>query len=101
MRGTSLDACRYWSVSPVFCQKRDVTCRGDFGDEKTIGLSLRRLGVSGSSLSGHDPDDAFGVYLGRHDDGWVVGIKRLDYSGWSGCEVFKTLEDLQRRWELD
>lgn len=101
MRKTPQDAGIYWANSPVFCEKRDVSNRGDFGDEKTVGLSLRRLGVTGLSMNGYDPDNAFGEYLGQHDDGYVVGIKKLDYSAWSGCEVFETLDELKRRWELD
>lgn len=100
-RKTAEDAYRYRYDSTVFNERRDCRSRGDFGDTATVGLSLRRLGVNGATLAGYDPDDAFGEFLGQHEDGWVVGVKKLDYSGYSGCEVFGTLEDLKRRWELD
>lgn len=101
IRKSAEDAYRYRYDSCVFNNRRSCKDRGDFGDTATVGLSLRRLGVNGASLAGYDPDDAFGTFLGQHDDGLVVAIKKLDYTGYSGCEVFETLEDLKRRWELD
>lgn len=93
-------ALEYWADSPVLGNKRSPENRSDFGDSKTVGLSLRRIGFSMSS-SEFKPDDSFGTFLGEHPDGWVVAIKKFDYSGFAACEVYPSLEDLQRRWELD
>jgi hypothetical protein len=101
VRKSAEDARRYWLDSNVFHDARSCSDRGDFGDTDTVGLSLRRLGVNFASLDGYDHDDAFGTFLGQHEDGWVVAIKKFDYSGYAGCEVFETLEDLKRKWELD
>jgi hypothetical protein len=94
------DASLYWEDSPVFGTKRSPDNRGDFGDRETVGLSLRRVGFSMSTPE-FKPDDSFGVFLGEHPDGWVVAVKKLDYSGFAGCEVYPSLEDLKMRWELD
>lgn len=72
----------------------------DFGDIETVGLSLRRIGFSMSTPE-FKPDDSFGVFLGEHPDGWVVAVKKFDYSGFAGCEVHESLDSLKRYWELD
>lgn len=97
---TSEAASAYLQESPVFGNKRSPANRGDFGDRETVGLHVRRVGVSMSSPD-FVPHDSFGIFLGEHEDGWVVAIKKFDYSGFSGCEVYPSLESLRRRWELD
>ena len=94
------DAARYWEDSPVLGNKRSPENRSDFGDNKTVGLSLRRIGVSMNSPE-FKPDDSFGLFLGEHPDGWVVAVKKFDYSGFSSCEVHPSLESIKRFWELD
>lgn len=93
-------AYRYHIDSPVFGNKKSPNSRGDFGGSDTVGLSLRRIGLSFDNPE-YKPDESFGKFLGQHDDGWVVGVSKFDYSGYSGCEIFPSLEDLKRRWELD
>ena len=94
------EAYRYHGDSPVFGIKRSPDNRRDFGDPQTVGLSLRRVGLSFDNPD-YKMNESFGVFLGEHDEGWVVATKMFDYSGLSGCEIFKTLESLKRRWELD
>lgn len=94
------DASRYWEDSPVFGNKRSPGNRMDFGDRETVGLSLRRVGFSMSTPE-FKPDDSFGVFLGEHPDGWVVAVKKFDYSGFAACEVHESLDSLKRHWELD
>ena len=86
--------------SSVFGNKRSPDNRGDFGDRETVGLSLRRVGFSMSTPE-FKPDDSFGVFLGEHPDGWVVAVKKFDYSGLAACEVHESLDSLKRHWELD
>ena len=94
------EASKYAMESKLFGNKRSPAGRGDYGDDETVGLCLRRIGTN---LCSHDfdKDDSFGRYLGQHPDGWVVGISKMDYSGWAGCEVFEDLDSLRRTWELD
>jgi hypothetical protein len=101
IRKSVMDAAVYQFDSPVFGKKKSPTSRSDFGGQDTVGLNLRRIGLS-FDLPGEFPmDESFGVFLGKHDDGWVVALKKFDYSGLSGAEVFPDLDSLQRRWELD
>ena len=86
--------------SPIFSEKKSPENRGDFGGADTVGLALRRIGISfDSPICGMN--ECFGKYLGQHGDRWVVATSMFDYSGVSGGESFDTLEDLKRRWELD
>jgi hypothetical protein len=94
------DAARFWLDSPVLGVKRSPKNRTDFGDSETVGLSLRRVGFSMSNPE-FKPDDSFGTFLGEHPEGWIVGVKKFDYSGWAACEIHDTLESLKRHWELD
>ena len=101
IKQSAADAAKYWLDSPVFGDKKSPNNRGDFGDDDTVGLNLRRIGLSFDLPQEFKPDESFGVFLGRHGDQWVVAVKKFDYSGMSGCELFDSLESLQRRWELD
>jgi hypothetical protein len=60
-----------WLDSPVWQQKRPTNGLMDFGDDATIGVSLKRDCLNFHELElGMD----FGMYLGKHNDKWVVGI---------------------------
>lgn len=96
IRKSAEAAAEYWLDSPVFGVKRSPDFRSDFGDRDTVGLALRRIGFDSNK-----PDDAFGLFLGQHPDGWVVAIKKLDYSGFSACEVYPSLDSVKFSWELD
>jgi hypothetical protein len=101
VQGTPQKAAELWQQSTVFGPKKSPDNRSDFGDDTTVGLSLRRVGLSFDHPFSK-MDECFGVYLGHHPgDGYVVGNKKFDYSGWAGCELFASLEDLKQRWELD
>jgi hypothetical protein len=93
-------ASEYWLDSPVLGNKRSPEDRFDFGDSKTVGLSLRRRGVT-IGRSDIQPDDSFGMFLGQHPDGWVVAVKKFNFSGFSACEVHPSLESIKCNWELD
>ena len=100
IRKSAEDAAQYWSDSSIFGSKRSPENRSDFGDNKTVGLSLRRIG-SNIDNKESNPDDSFGLFLGKHQDGWIVAIKKFDFSGFSACEIHQSLESVQRKWELD
>lgn len=91
-------AANYWMDSGIFGEKRIPTAPFDYGDGATVGLNLKR---NSYDFGSGDPNDVFGIYLGKHSDGYVVGIKKLDFSGFSACEIFETIGDLHAEWRLD
>lgn len=91
-------ASEYWMESKVFAEKRSADGPFDYGDNKTVGLHLKR---NSFKFGESDPDNSFGVFLGHHNDGYVVGVKKIDLSGFSACEVFDSVGDLHAEWRLD
>jgi hypothetical protein len=69
----------------------------DYGDVPTVGLQVKRVNLDIGDI---DADDAFGVYLGQHPDGFVILIWDIFYQPTS-AEVFQTIEDVKREWRLD
>jgi hypothetical protein len=94
----AVQASHYWLDSRLFGNKRPSKDAFDFGDVATVGKHLKR-----SDLGFHDLDINidFGIFLGEHEDGWVVGIKNEDGTRLTGAEVFESLSDLKRSWILD
>lgn len=92
------EAIAYWYESTIFGPKRDCKDKYDFGDTQTVGVHLKRTGFLCYDL---ENSLDFGRFLGEHKDGWVVAICAEDFKGFCTAEVFKTLEDLKRSWELD
>lgn len=80
-----------------FAQKRCPVDAFDYGDEQTVCLSLKRVGYNFND----DVDNSFGVYLGKHYDGYVVGIKKFTWNGFNACEVFDSITEMKRVWQLD
>lgn len=98
IRKDSVVALDYWVDSGVFGKKRTATGPFDYGDSATVGLNLKR---NSCEFGKSDPNDVFGIYLGQHPEGYVVGIKKLDLTGFSACEIFETIGDLHAEWRLD
>jgi hypothetical protein len=94
---TADKAYNYWLDSPVLGEHRKCTGSSDYGDVATIGLSLKRDGVS---FHEYDDEIDFAFYLGEHTSHWVVAIKNLK-SEIIGGEEFPDLESLKRAWVLD
>lgn len=70
----------------------------DFGDQRTVGLHLKR---NSFTFGSPDREDGwFGVYLGAHDGKFAVGTWGTLY-GRIGVELFDTLEELKEEWRLD
>ena len=88
------EAYQYWLDSPILNKKRSPTGPFDFGDEQTIGLHLKRVNYK------IDNKEDFGLYLGQHDDTYVVAIKSWDYQI-IGAECFNSLDNLKAEWQLD
>lgn len=86
----------YLFDTPVWCPKRIPANNYDFGDSGTLGMHLKRSNIKFQEFDNED----FGIFLGEHDEKWVIGI--LDDKGYvvSG-EYFDSLEELKQAWELD
>jgi len=72
----------------------------DFGDDETIGLCVKR---SGRDIFEGDPNDSFGIFLGKDsDNNYIIGINELGskFKFVSG-ESFESLELLKQHWILD
>lgn len=72
----------------------------DYGDDGTIYSSLKR--VSYNINCQEDMNNAFGIFCGKYCGKYVVGIMgmRSKYD-FHSCEVFNSLEDMKREWQLD
>jgi hypothetical protein len=92
-----LAARDYFLDCPAFGEKRVPSHAFDFGDIHTVLLHLKKVG---STICDNNPDN-YGVYLGHHADGYVVGIKNIIGDALTGCEVFSTQEDMKTIWQLD
>ncbi len=90
-------AREYLLDCPAFGEKRIPTHAFDFGDIHTVLLHLKRVG---STICDGSPDN-YGVYLGEHTDGYVVGIKDFIGTNLTGCEVFESQEEMKTIWQLD
>lgn len=69
----------------------------DYGDAATVGLHVKRTDLDLNDLNA---DDAFGMYLGEHQDGFVILITDL-FSRPMVAEVFPTIEEMKEAWRLD
>lgn len=87
---------------PVFAERRIPKNEADFGDDQTIGLSLKlKDGAWGSDWEG-EHESPFAIYLGGSDErGWVVAYKKLMGDGLMGGVSYPTLQDLKMVWVLD
>jgi hypothetical protein len=90
-------ARNYLAESAVFGEKRIPVSAFDYGDEKTVLLHLKRVGSSIGDLN----EDNYGIYLGKHNDGYVVAVKDFMGSGLTSCEVFDTESEMKTIWQLD
>jgi hypothetical protein len=62
----------------------------DYGDRNSVGTRLRRPVKRSNGLRG--------VYLGRHNGAYVVGIKDHGAEKFRGTEVFITEHDMKQAW---
>lgn len=92
------ESIKRYVMSTRYPVKMKTGCQNahDFGGQDTVGLHVKRMGTSIED----DCDDAFGRYLGQHDAGYVVLVTHIDYRP-KAIEVFETLEELKKQWQLD
>lgn len=97
IRKDAAEAIKFFHNAKTFGKRRVPKDYMDFGDDHTVGLCLKRQSYTHQS----DPDNSFGVYLGEHNEGFVVAVKALCEPKFTGCEIFSDLYDLQQEWRLD
>lgn len=94
-------------VYDLFCEvpeelwemKRNPIHEWDFGDNETVHASLKRLDASFLKCN---PDDSYGVYLGKIDGQYAVGVHRLgDKYNFTKVELFESTDEMYAEWMLD
>jgi len=100
----SVDAAKqaiaFASVTPRTGRLKPRESRADFGDADSYWLKVRRVGRN--YPCGDDVRDGdFGIYLGLHDEGYLVALQAIFPAGIIGYERFHSLGDLKAHWELD
>ena len=81
-------------------QLKSRQSRADFGGPDTYRLKVRRIGRNypfGSDIQ----DGDFGIFLGLHDEGYLVALQTLLPGDIIGFEQFHSLAALRAVWELD
>ncbi len=74
--------------------------RADFGGPDSYLLKVRRIGRD--YPFGNDIQDGdFGIFLGLHDEGYLVALQTLLPGDIIGYEQFHSLAALRATWELD
>ena len=87
-------------ATPVIGTIRQRRDRSEFGGPDSYLLKVRRIGRN--YPFGNDIQDGdFGLYLGLHEDAYVVAIQAVFPAEIIGYERFQSLEDLRRIWELE
>ena len=81
-------------------QLKDRSSRADFGGPDSYRLKVRRIGRNypfGSDIR----DGDFGIFLGLHDEGYLVALQTVVLGRIIGYEPFHSLAALHASWELD
>lgn len=81
----------------LFSKMRKPKSAEDFGDDKTIGLKLKRRGKPFMDLGDYD----FGFFLGEYRDQWHVGAHMIMSFNPDRLDSYDSLEDLKENWILD
>jgi len=85
--------------APAFAEPRIPTDALDFGDSQTIMLSLKRRKTN---IFAGDPNDKFGVFLGKNKEKFVVGVHNIGNKfQFNASEAFESLEEMKAEWQLD
>jgi hypothetical protein len=96
-RKDRLAAIAYAKKSVLPDQHRIPADAHDYGDQDTVGLHMKRNTFDIGDVAA---DDVFGLYLGKHPDGYVIMVTDV-FSRPTGAEVFETLEEMKAEWRLD
>jgi len=93
-------ALRFCQATPKTGRLKPRQSRADFGGADSYWLKVRRIGRN--YPCGDDVRDGdFGIYLGLHDEGYLVALQAILPADIIGYERFHSLGDLKAHWELD
>lgn len=96
-RRDAREAIAYAKQTVLPDQPRRPTSPHDYGDQDTVGLHVKRNRFDIGDVAA---DDVFGLYLGKHHDGYVILVTDI-FSKPNGAEVFETIEEMKAEWQLD
>ncbi len=85
---------RFLEETPSSGQLKPRQSRADFGGPDSYRLKVRRIGRD-------YPFGDFGIFLGLHDEGYLVALQLIFIGEIIGYERFHSLGDLRAHWELD
>lgn len=83
--------------APILGVRRKPVSETDFGDERTVGLQLKKFGKTLEQFEDHD----FAFYLGFYEGEWHVGTCKIAEFIPSKLRSYISLEELKRDWILD
>jgi hypothetical protein len=93
-------ALRFFQATAKTGQLKARSSRADYGGPDSYLLKVRRIGRN--YPFGDDVQDGdFGIYLGLHDEGYLVALQAKFPPDIIGHERFHSLGDLKAHWELD
>ena len=95
IKGNRQIAYNYYISSPILKATREIKNASDWGDQATVGIQLKRMGATVYSS-----DTSFGVYLGKHNNEWIIAIYEKDYKLGS-CEIWDDYDAMRTAWEAD
>lgn len=100
IRGSADEAQRLFLALPEGIPLRDIREEWDYGSEETRLVHLRRTWVAFLRCN---PQTSYGIYLGRHDGKYVVGVRDIMEEDvvFTSCEYFDTLEECKDEWMVD
>jgi hypothetical protein len=99
-REAARQALGFATATPKTGRLKPRQSRADFGDADSHWLKVRRIGRN--YPFGNDVRDGdFGIYLGLHDEGYLVALQAIFPADIIGYERFHSLGDLKAHWELD
>ena len=93
-------ALSFATTTPKSGRLKPRRSRADFGAADSYWLKVRRIGRD--YPFGNDVQDGdFGIYLGLHNEGYLVALQAIFPNDIIGYERFHSLADLKAHWELD
>jgi hypothetical protein len=74
----------------------------DYGDDETVHANLKRVDFDINNDGWSRDNDCFGVFCGKLRGKYVVGVMGLrEKYNFHSCEMFNTLDEMKREWQLD
>ena len=99
IKGSKEQAQSYLDSFPQPVDQRDYQNEWDYGPDDTRLYNMRRIYAVFCKCN---PNDSYGVYLGKHNDKYVIGIHNLgDTYDFNSCEIYDSLDECKDEWMID